>query len=187
MAPRILQRTACYQGWTNISALRLRLDNGEEVTREVEDHGDAVAVLPYDPVRRVAMLVRLLRAPVLMTASAPDLIEAPAGLIEDEDVEETARREALEEAGLRLNELEFICQVWTMPGLSTERMSLFLAPYRAADRVAAGGGLAAEHENIEPIEIGLGQLWTMVERGELQDCKTLTLVMALRLRHPELF
>jgi hypothetical protein len=66
-------------------------------------------------------------------------------------------------------------------------MDLYLAPYSAADRVNAGGGIASEHEAIEVAELGLDLVWQMVERGELDDMKTLTLVLTLRLRHPELF
>jgi hypothetical protein len=88
---------------------------------------------------------------------------------------------------LRLDAVEPVGQVWTMPGISTERMHLFLAPYRAADRVAPGGGLAEEHEDISVLEVALSDLKAMAERGELHDLKTLALVQALMLRRPELF
>ena len=77
--------------------------------------------------------------------------------------------------------------MWTSPGISAEQMDLYLAPYSAADRVNAGGGIASEHEAIEVAELGLDVVWAMVERGELDDMKTLALMQALRLRHPELF
>ncbi len=74
-----------------------------------------------------------------------------------------------------------------MPGVSTERLHLFLAPYRAADRTGEGGGLAEEHENIVVVETALGDLAGMADRGEIEDLKTLALVQSLRLRHPALF
>ena len=83
--------------------------------------------------------------------------------------------------------MEHVGRVWTSPGISAEQMDLYLAPYSAADRVNAGGGIASEHEAIEVTELGLDAVWTMAERGELDDMKTLTLVLTLRLRHPELF
>ncbi|MEA2985163.1 MAG: hypothetical protein QOD94_1417, partial [Alphaproteobacteria bacterium] len=79
MPPEIIAKYALHEGWCNLLRLRIRVDSSE-VIREVEDHGRAVAVLPYDPVRRTALLIRLLRAPVLLTAGIAELLEAPAGL-----------------------------------------------------------------------------------------------------------
>src|ERR1700731_1981702 len=72
--------------------------------------------------------------------------EACAGMIENEDADTTARREAYEELGVDLPSLEFVGRVWSSPGVSTERQSLFLAPYRSADRISDGGGVKGEHE-----------------------------------------
>jgi hypothetical protein len=88
---------------------------------------------------------------------------------------------------LRLGALEPVGTVWPSPGVSTERMHMFLAPFSAPDRVTDGGGLADEHEDIEVVEMSLDKLWGMVEAGEIVDLKTLALVQTLRLRHPELF
>ena len=49
MPPTIAQTKTLYEGWLKIIGVRVRLEDGEEVRREVEDHGRAVAVLPYDP------------------------------------------------------------------------------------------------------------------------------------------
>jgi nudix-type nucleoside diphosphatase (YffH/AdpP family) len=185
--PQILSTRSLYDGWTSLRLVRVRLDSGEVVNREVEDHGDAVAVLPYDPVRRMAMLIRIMRAPALVRAGRAALFECPAGLLDEADPAEAARREAEEEVGLALHDVEHVGRVWTSPGISAEQMDLYLAPYSAADRVNAGGGIASEHEAIEVTELGLDAVWAMVERGELDDIKTLTLVLTLRLRHPELF
>jgi hypothetical protein len=74
-----------------------------------------------------------------------------------------------------------------MPGISTERMTLYLAAYGPADRVADGGGVAAEGEDIAVVELTLKALAELMERGALVDMKTLALTQALRLRRPELF
>lgn len=184
---RITQVSSLYQGWRNLLLLTVRLPDGREMTREVFENSDAAAVLPYDPVRRTAILVRQFRAPMAYKGSSDAMVEAIAGLLDGADPEACARREAMEEAGLRLGALEPAGTTWSSPGATTERLHLFLAPYTLADRVAAGGGLADEHEDIEVLEIGLDDLARMVRDNAIEDLKTLSLAQALLIRHPALF
>jgi nudix-type nucleoside diphosphatase (YffH/AdpP family) len=176
-----------YQGYLTVHAVTLADDAGEGHVREVEDHGRAAAVLPYDPERRCVLLVRLPRAPALWAGGPAELTEAPAGMVEDETPEATVRREALEEAGVRLAALERIGEPFSSPGVSTERIALFLAPYSQTDRIAAGGGADGEDEHITVVETPLAAFWARVQQGEVDDLKTLALAYALRARHPELF
>jgi nudix-type nucleoside diphosphatase (YffH/AdpP family) len=187
MPPEIIETATVHTGWTKLITVRLRLESGEEIRREVEDHGRAVAILPYDPERRTILLIRQLRAPVLLAAGLPDLLEAPAGRVEETDPADTARRELEEETGLRVDNLEHVGCVWSLPGISTERMDLYLARYGEQDRVSAGGGVKGEHENITVVEMPLAALWAMAERAEITDMKLLALTMILKTRHPLLF
>src|SRR5262245_35600186 len=124
-----------HDGWSKYRIVTVRLADGKTLRREVEDHGAAVAVLPYDAERRVAVLIRQFRVPVFLTTGEVDLFEAVAGVVEPrEDPADCARRETLEEAGLRIEALEYVTTAWTMPGISTERMALYLAPYREIGR-----------------------------------------------------
>ena|SRR5437660_7273403 len=59
MKPEILERQIARAGYLTVERLRMRLTDGAEVSREVERHGDAAAVLPYDVERRSALVVRL--------------------------------------------------------------------------------------------------------------------------------
>lgn len=176
-----------YRGWCTLS--RVTLTDGEaRFHREVEAHGEAVAVLPFDTERRVALLVQLPRVPVLLSGENEHLLEAPAGLVDEgEEPEGCARREAYEEAGVELGAMASVGTIWTCPGVSTERITLFLAPYTQATRTGSGGGLAHENENIVVVERGLGELAALADSGHLRDMKTLCLVQALRLRRPDLF
>lgn len=185
MPHEIVRTRAAHEGWTRLLVATVRLEDGGEVQREIEDHGDAVAVLPYDPERRVALLVRQLRPPVVFVGGPPALLEAPAGQLDEDDPAACARREAREEVGLTLGELEFVGRPWASPGLSTERISLYLAPYRAADRVTEGGGDETEH--ITVAELPLRELAELLREGRLEDLKTVALVQAMLLRHPDLF
>ncbi len=186
MPLRIRDVRVLHEGWLKAFSLTLVGDDGKPVFREIVDHGDAVCVLPYDPDRRVALMVRLPRAPVIYAGGPSTLLEAPAGLIEDEDAEDTARREAMEEVGLTLRELEKVTTAWASPGSSTERITLFLASYAASDRTGLGGGLEAEQEDITVEERSLSDLWAGLGR-DVADLKSFALLTALRLRRPELF
>jgi nudix-type nucleoside diphosphatase (YffH/AdpP family) len=105
------------------------------VSREVERHGNAAAVLPYDVARRTALVVRRFRPPFFDAVGDAPSEEARAGMIEAEDAETAVRREAHEELGVALGVLEFVARIWSSPGVSTERQSLFLAAYGMADRI----------------------------------------------------
>jgi nudix-type nucleoside diphosphatase (YffH/AdpP family) len=185
--PAITKVEVTHDRWTTMKVATVRLADGQVVERDVEDHGDAVAVLPYDPERRTAIVVRQFRAPPALVEAGLELLEAPAGRLDGDDPEAAARRETMEETGLRLGVLEPVVVAWTMPGVSTERAHLFLAPYGAADRVEAGGGLAEEHESITVLEMELHELARLADAGRLPELKLLVLLQALRLRRPELF
>ena len=185
---RIVRTEVVRKGYATVTLVTLADASGREHQREVLGVGRAVCVLPYDPTRKVALVVRLPRAPLLLAGVEGALVEAPAGMIDPgEDPETTVRREAMEEVGLRLGDLEPVANVWPSPGVLGEQTWLCLAAYAAEDRVGSGGGLAEENEDIAVEEIGLAQLGRMQQEGALHDMKTLALVQALRLRRPELF
>jgi nudix-type nucleoside diphosphatase (YffH/AdpP family) len=189
MKPKLLEVTTVYSGYLTVDALQVRLSDGSIVSREVERHGDAAAVLPYDRERRCALVVHLFRAPVFQEAGMEVIEEACAGMISEagQDAEATARREAYEELGVRLSSMDLVSRVWSSPGVSSERVSLFLAAYVWADRVSAGGGVKGEHEGITVVERSLPTLAAAADQGRIEDAKLLSLVLALRLRSPELF
>lgn len=187
MKPKILARETVYSGYLTVERLNVRLADGAEVWLEVEEHGEAVVVLPYDPDRRCALLARLFRVAVFDTTGQEVLEEACAGMIGDEDPETAARREAYEELGVDLKSLEFIGRFWSSPGVSTERHSMFLAPYGAADRTGEGGGAAGEHEGITVVERTLAELAADTDQGRIADGKLVTLILALRRKRPDLF
>lgn len=185
--PADMPVTTLHAGWLNLHLVTLTDPSGATYERYVEDHGRAVAVLPYNPETRMALLVTMPRA-ALMFAGGTTVLEAPAGLIEPgEDLKACARRELVEEAGLSVDDLEPAGSIWTIPGMSTERIDLFLAAYSDDQRTGAGGGLESENENITVVETPLADLLALAEGEAPADAKTRVLVQTLRLRRPELF
>lgn len=186
--PRIINSRLAYDGYAKVTVLRLAGDDGAEHSREVVSIGQSACVLPYDEERKVALVVRLPRAPLIAEGITENLVEAPAGMLSPgESAEACIRREAMEEAGVRLGALEPVAVCWPSPGVLAERSHLFLAPYRLADRINAGGGLPEENELITVEEKPLAELWRGYHHGEIDDLKTLALLLALHARRPELF
>lgn len=183
----ILRTATLFEGWAKLLLATIRGPDGRSFERLIEDHGNAACVLPYDRERKTAILVRQFRAPVCLAAQTRETLEAIAGRIEAEDAVTAAGREALEEAGVSLQMLDLVGRFWTMPGVSTERISLFLARYTSRDRVGSGGGDGNEHEYTVVTELPLRQLAHMADAGILDDLKTFALLQSLRLREPSLF
>lgn len=183
---KIVSREVVFQGWYTFFRLLVEMPDGVIADRELLHRGSACAVLPYDPVRRVAMLITQPR-PGALFHGVPSPFEVIAGSLDGADPEIRILNEAMEEGGLRLGPVEPVTNMWSMIPVSTERVQLYLAEYRQEDRVAAGGGIEGENENITVHEIGLDELRDFALSGELTDAKTLILAQALLLHHPELW
>ena len=186
MAATIENVELVYEGWGRFLLVRMRREDGSVLTQQLDDHGDGVAVLPYDPDRKVVTVVRQVRPSALYTGRGVMVIEAPAGRLDTDDPEACAKWEALEESGLKIAELEHIGTFWISPATSTERAHLYLGRYSEADRLSDGGGLHDEGEQIIVEELPISTVLAMADSGELDDVKTFCAVQALRLRHPQL-
>jgi nudix-type nucleoside diphosphatase (YffH/AdpP family) len=191
---RILSRETVWQGFCTLERVtfeRLRRDGRTHPqTFEIENHGSAAAVLAYDPAARLAVLVRQLRLPQALQGEDPMCLEVVAGLLDrdGEGPEATARREAHEEAGLDLAHVEPIGAFRVSPGLVCEKVWLYLAEVDlAVARVADGGGLDHEGEDIEVVVMPLADLARLVDDAREVDLKTAFAVQTLRVRRPELF
>lgn len=186
MQMKVVSEDLIYDGWLSLRECQVQLPNGAVEQRLLEDHGDAAAVLAYDPTRRCAILISQPRLSVFQTGAEP-VLEAVAGRLDGLAPELAARKEAMEEAGLAIREVQFVSCLWSMPAVSTERIWLYLAAYEPSDRVGAGGGADDENECIEVHELPLDHLARLADAGELTDSKTLILIQALQLRRPDLF
>ncbi|MBF4603320.1 NUDIX domain-containing protein [Curtobacterium sp. VKM Ac-2884] len=163
--------------------VRRRDGRWDRQQRETYDRGNGATVLPYDAERGTVLLTRQFRWPAYVNGH-PDgmLIEAAAGLLDEDDPETAVRREAAEELGIRLGDLVRVGDVFMSPGSVTERVHFYVGAYTPADRVEAGGGVEDEGEDIEVLELALDEALAMVEDGRIADGKTIMLLQWVALR-----
>ena len=154
----------------------------QTVRREVYDHGSAAAVLMFAPGPRTVILARQFRLPAHLNGDPAWLIEAPAGLLDGEAPAIAAHREAIEETGYAPEALVFLFDAYMSPGSLTEKCACYLGRYTPGRKVADGGGLASEGEDIEVFELGLDAAMAMIASGEIVDAKTILMLQALALR-----
>lgn len=144
---------------------------GAPVPREAFVMGDAVTVLPYDPVRDRVLVVEQFRAGAWARGDAnPWSLEPVAGRIDGaETPEDAARREAREEAGLDLRDLRFVARYYPSPAAVTEYLYSYVALADLPDGAAGLGGLEAEAEDIRAHVLGFDALMALVASGEVQN------------------
>ena len=153
----------------HIDHLTNRLPNGRTAPREVARHIGASAVVPVDDEGNV-WLVRQFRAPCDRV-----LLEIPAGKLDSpgEDRLLAAQRELAEETGLTAQSWTHLTDIFTTPGFSDEKISLYLAR-----DLSAGESHPDEDEFLNVVKMPLSELVDAVLRGEINDAKTVCAVMA---------
>jgi len=153
-------------------------------TAETYDRGNGATILLYDVARRTVLLTRQFRYPVYVNGH-PDgmLIEAAAGLLDDDAPEAAIRREAIEETGHEVGEIEHVFDAYMSPGSVTERLHFYAAPYSAETARHAGGGVAGEGEQIDLVELGIDAALTAIGT-DILDAKTIMLLQWAALRGP---
>jgi 8-oxo-dGDP phosphatase len=153
----------------------VRMPDGEVVGRDVVEHPGAVGVLALDTEERVLM-IRQYRHPVGRL-----LWEIPAGLrdVAGEPLRATAERELLEEAGCRAAEWCVLTDSYPSPGISTERIRIFLAR-RLAMVPEAGRSFVPEHEeaHLEVAWVPLEAAVARVLAGDLHNGVTVLGILA---------
>lgn len=190
----LIRKETTHQGYFRIDRYHLRHRQfvgvkGPEISREIFERGHAAAVLMYDPDMDVLVFIEQFRPGAFAALSSawynedqsPWLFEIVAGIIEDgEDPADVVRREAIEESGCLVDELELISHYLVTPGGSSESMFSYCGRVDASD-VGGIHGLAEEGEDIRVFSMTPEDAFKAVETGHIQN--SMTIIPVLWFRH----
>lgn len=187
----ILEKTTPFQGYFRIDRylLQHRTHAGgltAPMSREIFERGHAVAVLLYDPVRDEVGLIEQFRPGAYAAGWEPWLIEIVAGIIDEgETARQVAIREAKEEAGAEVTQIEPVCRYLVSPGGTSESLEIFCA---RVDTAALSGihGLAHEGEDIRVFALPADEAIAWVENGKIANSMTIIALQWLALNRARL-
>ncbi|MFD2564914.1 NUDIX domain-containing protein [Aquimarina rubra] len=155
----------------------------EEHLREVYDHGDGAAVLLYNFQKNTVVLTQQFRLPTYLNGNTSGMsVEVCSGSLDGDMPEECAKKEVLEETGFTIHTLEKAFETYVSPGVMTEIAHLFIAEYTDDMRTDQGGGLSAEQEHIDVLEIDFNKAFRMIASGEIKDARTILLLQYLKIK-----
>jgi ADP-ribose pyrophosphatase len=141
-----------YKGWFDVDSVSVN-KKGKVVNYEVVNKKSAVAAVVYDTEKEKYIFVKQWRV-----GSSSDLIEIVAGTLDkgNEDPREAIKREILEEVGYETDSIKLIDELYTSPGATNEMITIYYC--EVSKKVAEGGGLEEESEDIEIIELSFEEV-----------------------------
>jgi len=146
----------------------VELPNGKITTRDTIDHPGAVAIVPILEDGRI-LLVRQYRY-----STCKELLEIPAGTLEEGEAPDTcARRELREETGYNAGSMKKILIMYMAPGYSNELIHLYFAT-----GLKAGESHAEEDESIRVETYSPDELLEMIEKNTIEDAKTISGILS---------
>lgn len=176
----IIKKETVYKGHFELQKITFRhkLFSGEmsgDVVRELLIKGEAAALIAYDPKLDNVVLVEQVRIGAYDSSQkkSPWLLELVAGMVDkgNEEPAEVAIREAKEEAGLDVSDVQHALSVWDSPGGQLERLHLFLG-LTDSSKVKSGevhGLLEEENEDILVHVVSREQAYQWVEEGKIDN------------------
>jgi nudix-type nucleoside diphosphatase (YffH/AdpP family) len=184
----ILKEEVLSNNWYTLKKFTYEVTKGDGSrqvqTREAYDRGNGATILLYNKASKSVILTRQFRLPTFINGNESGmLIEACAGLLDKDNPEDCILREAEEETGYKVSHVEKVFEAYMSPGSVTEILYFFVAEYSKDMKVSDGGGIEAEQENIEVLELPFESAWQLMQQGEIKDAKTIMLLQYARLHN----
>ena len=182
----ILETTILSDNWYTLKKVTYEIikEDGTREThsREAYDRGNGATILLYNKEFKTVILTRQFRLPSFINGNPTGmLIEACAGLLDQDNPEDCIKRETEEETGYHVKDVRKIFEAYMSPGSVTEILYFFVAEYTRSMKIHEGGGIEHEQEDIEVLEIPLDQAMHMINTGEIKDGKTIILLQYVKL------
>ena len=156
----------------------VKKDNSVQIqSREAYDRGNGATILLYNRSSHTVILTKQFRLPTYINGNKTGmLIEACAGLLDQDHAEDCIRRETEEETGYKVGTVRKIFEAYMSPGSVTEIIHFFIAEYQPSMKINEGGGIEHEQEDIEVLELPFSKACDMILSGEIKDGKTIMLL-----------
>lgn len=146
------------------------------ISREVMERGNSAGILLYDPDRDKLVFVEQLRVGVFTAGEYPWILECAAGIIDPgETPEQVVVREAKEEAGATVTEIEPVASYFASPGGISEKLYIFCGRVDVGS-VPAFAGLDAESEDIRVVVLSSEEVEQMLADGKFNNALTIIAV-----------
>src|SRR6202011_3276145 len=145
-AVEVLNTEVLSNNWYVLRKVTFRLQkrdgSWETQSREAYDRGNGATILPYNLARRTVILTRQFRLPTFVNGNDSGmLIEACAGLLDQDNAEDCIKRETEEETGYKISGPRKIFEAYMSPGSVTEMLYFFVAEYSNSMKTNKGGGI----------------------------------------------
>ena len=174
-----IQSELLYKNWFQLHKYTFNLitDNGKSVqqVREVYDRGNGATILLYNRQKGTVVLIEQFRMPTYVNGNPGGmLLEACAGLLDNDSPEECIRREAMEETGYQVDKVQKLFEAYMSPGGVTEIVYFFAAEYHSDQKITDDVGV--EDEVIDVVELPFSEAIAMIADGRIKDGKTIMLL-----------
>lgn len=185
---KILKTEILSDNWYTLKKITFEVEKATGETqvqsRETYDRGNGSTILLFNKELQTVILTSQFRLPTFINGNEDGyLIECCAGLLDKDNAEDCIKRETEEETGYKVSSVTKIFEAYMSPGSVTEILYFFTAEYSKNMKVGDGGGVEAENENIEVLELPFSKAYNMISTGEIRDGKTIMLLQYAKLHN----
>ena len=185
---KILKTEILSDNWYTLKKITFEVEKATGETqvhsREASDRGNGATILLFNKELQTVILTSQFRLPTFINGNEDGyLIECCAGLLDKDNAEDCIKRETEEETGYKVSSVTKIFEAYMSPGSVTEILYFFTAEYSKNMKVGDGGGVEAENENIEVLELPFSKAYNMIATGEIRDGKTIMLLQYAKLHN----